>query len=305
MMRRHDDWSTSGFDLRPVAPSVGPFAGRSFLATLWRHRATNDDALWIVEQEDALVVLCHHGDVVRMAGDSHLVDYRTPLGATVSDLIADVVTDLPSGTAIRFDSLPIEAAEPIVKGMAAVGIPVVPLQHTTAAVLHLPESFDEYLQAIGKKERHEMRRKRRRFREHLGFVELIRVGRSGDVFDQFIDLHRRSAGAKGSFMTDDMAGLFEDLLSLPGWEIDALVYGGGVVAAAAFGFVGEDGYYLYNSAYDPDLHHVSPGVVMLGALIERAIDEGKAVFDFLKGDEAYKFRLGAVERPLYAIEAVS
>jgi len=42
--------------------------------------------------------------------------------------------------------------------------------------------------------------------------------------------------------------------------------------------------------------------VLLALLIEDAIMQGMAVFDFLKGDEVYKFRLGARRRPLYVIE---
>jgi CelD/BcsL family acetyltransferase involved in cellulose biosynthesis len=47
----------------------------------------------------------------------------------------------------------------------------------------------------------------------------------------------------------------------------------------------------------------SPGVAIIGAAIERATTESAPVFDFLKGDEVYKFRLGARERPLYRVVA--
>ena len=96
-----------------------------------------------------------------------------------------------------------------------------------------------------------------------------------------------------------------DLLALPGWQVDALVGDRGEVAAAAFSFADDSGYYLYNSAYEPELSHLSPGQVLLGALIEKAIDRRLKVFDFLKGDEAYKYRLGSAKRPLYEIVAVT
>jgi CelD/BcsL family acetyltransferase involved in cellulose biosynthesis len=38
-------------------------------------------------------------------------------------------------------------------------------------------------------------------------------------------------------------------------------------------------------------------------MIEHAITEGWGVFDFLKGDEVYKARLGAVPRQLFRVEA--
>ena len=66
-------------------------------------------------------------------------------------------------------------------------------------------------------------------------------------------------------MNPRMVGFFGELIQLSGWQIDALVGGAGEVAAAAFSFEDDSGYYLYNSAYDPDLHHLSPGQVLLGA----------------------------------------
>jgi CelD/BcsL family acetyltransferase involved in cellulose biosynthesis len=41
---------------------------------------------------------------------------------------------------------------------------------------------------------------------------------------------------------------------------------------------------------------------MLGLLIEDQIRRGAEVFDFLKGDEQYKFRLGAEKRPLFRLQ---
>ena len=75
----------------------------------------------------------------------------------------------------------------------------------------------------------------------------------------------------------------------------------GSPVAAAFGFEDDVAYYLYNSAFDPSAGRVSPGVVLVSLLIERAIATGKTIFDFLKGDEPYKFRLGAEPRPLFEV----
>jgi len=55
---------------------------------------------------------------------------------------------------------------------------------------------------------------------------------------------------------------------------------------------------LYNSSFDPTLAALSPGVVLVWELIGLAADEGCGVFDLLRGDEAYKYRFGAVDRPV-------
>ena len=114
----------------------------------------------------------------------------------------------------------------------------------------------------------------------------------------FAEMHRHSSGDKGAFMTDEMEAFFLALHDDVGGIIDVLVAGDGTPAAAAFGFEDDDAYYLYNSAYEPTHRDASPGVVLLAKLIDQEITAGRSRFDFLKGDETYKFRLGAVERPL-------
>ena len=98
-----------------------------------------------------------------------------------------------------------------------------------------------------------------------------------------------------------MTEFFGDLADA-GFQVD-LVSASDRPVAAAFSFEDDDAYYLYNSAYEPDDAAASPGVMLLWCLIHRAIEDGKSVFDFLKGNEAYKFRLGAEPRPLYELRA--
>ena len=43
-------------------------------------------------------------------------------------------------------------------------------------------------------------------------------------------------------------------------------------------------------------------MVLLATLIRSAIERNLGVFDFLKGDEQYKYRMGAEARPLYVLE---
>ncbi len=237
------------------------------------------------------------------AGMADLVDYRSPLGeqGAVTITMAAALEDMPPGTEVLFDSLPEEAAAPLSKAMAEVGMESEPSQHTVAAVLNLPADPDTWLGNLGKKDRHELRRKVRRFEGALGPATLERSHGRGPGLEAFISLHQRAEGAKGRFMDDAMTEFFGDLGD-DGFHVDLLIAGGRPVAGA-FSFEDDAGYYLYNSAYEPDDAPTSPGVVLLWYLIHRAIEDGRAVFDFLKGDETYKFRLGAEPRPLYELRA--
>jgi CelD/BcsL family acetyltransferase involved in cellulose biosynthesis len=55
---------------------------------------------------------------------------------------------------------------------------------------------------------------------------------------------------------------------------------------------------FYNAGIDPDSRDLSPGVVMTYAYIRRALERGLRRFDFLRGDEPYKYEWGAVDEPV-------
>ena len=299
MMKRHADWSTRAFGHHPVAPDTGPFTGRDFLQALWEHAPTGD--LYLAESETALVPLSLDGTGFRWVGHADLVDYRSPLGEGAADLIAEVLTGSSTGVRFCFDSLPAEAAAVVSQGLNKAGLDIQSEQHAVTARLRLPDSYEAYLERIGKKERHEIRRKRRRFQEVHGRPALATTRGAGEGFDRFIAMHRSSEGAKGRFMTSDMEGLFASLADQDGWRVDLLSGEDGEAVAATFGWAGAEGFCLYNSAFDRSSGS-SPGIVLLSMLIERAIGANCRLFDFLKGDEPYKFRLGATPRPLFRFE---
>jgi CelD/BcsL family acetyltransferase involved in cellulose biosynthesis len=197
------------------------------------------------------------------------------------------------------DSLPAEAVDPITDALGAIGIGSSVSEDETIAVLTLPSTYEDWLGSLGKKQRHEVRRKRRRFETEFGTIEIER--HTGNAIEAFCAMHRLSAGEKGQFMTAPMENLFSELLDTAGASIHLLTCDG-VARAAAFGFETEDGYFYFNSAYDPAAAMASPGVVLFASMIETEIKRGADVFDFLKGDEQYKFRHGAEPRQLFVIE---
>lgn len=301
-MRIHEDWQTPAFDLEPAAPGVGPFARRGFLEAWWRHRGTGE--LMLVESAGALLPLHRDGGVVRFLGEADLTDYHTPLGERAADLVAELAGSLPPGTRLSFDSLPAEASRVVEQGLAAADLAATAGHHAVSAVLPLAGTYEGYLAGLAAKERHEIRRKGRRFDTVLGEPLLVR-DLSPRALDVFVAMHRGAPGDKGSFFDDEMRAFFQSLLSVEGAALDLLVLGDGTPVAAAFGFEDADAYYLYNSSFDRRSAPASPGVLLVDRLIDGAIASGRTRFDFLKGDEAYKFRMGAAPRPLYRVEATS
>jgi len=282
-----------------LALFVGPFPHRPFLELAAEHGATGD--ICIVGDGSPSVALVVSDGVARFVGEHHLTDYHSPLGVDMEELVALLSANL-RGVRYDLDSLPEEAAAPLFAAFEAAGRTVVRSADESCRVLDLagadPEEWESLLRS---KDRHEVRRKRRRYESARGAPEFA-TGR--EHLDDFVGLHRSSAGDKGDFMTDQMERFFGELLQLPTARLDVLQRHGGVVAAAV-GFEDDDGYYLYNSAYDIDLADQSPGIILIDHLISRAVADGKRRFDFLKGAEVYKRRLGAVERPLFRLEVAA
>ena len=71
------------------------------------------------------------------------------------------------------------------------------------------------------------------------------------------------------------------------------------VAAAFYGFAVRDTTYYYLSGFDPKENYASPGTLAVGHAIENAIKRGATSFNFLRGEEPYKYKWGAVDRPLW------
>lgn len=292
-------WNHPGLALAPLAPAVGPFTTADFLTAV---SALDEGEHFSASTPGAFLALQRVRGWIHFAGDPDYTDYHSPLGTEVADLIVEVArAERPQG--FLLDSLPVEAVGPLVDGLERAGWRVDRSPHQATAVVDLPPSYDDYLGAIGKKERHEVRRKRRRYEKMVGEVRVETHEGWGWALDEFFRLHRLSGGAKAGFMTPARQAFFSDLAEGRGWRVDVLCLEAGQAAAAAFGYGDADGYYLYNSAYDPALAAASPGMVLIAELIRRIIDEGCRRFDFLKGDEAYKFRLGAHRRHLYQLTA--
>lgn len=182
-------------------------------------------------------------------------------------------------------------------------------------IITLPETWDDYLMMLDKKQRHEVRRKLRKA-DGGADTRFIIVGPEDDLkaeMQSFVELHQLSAPEKDEFMDPTMQEFFfevAEVLQAQGWLQLAFVQMNGHKAATLLNFDYGDSILVYNSGYDPtQFRHLSPGIVVTARCIEHAIALGRSEFDFLRGDEVYKYRFGAqdseVRRLLIARPGVS
>ena len=177
----------------------------------------------------------------------------------------------------------------------------------TCPALALPAAWDDYLAALGKKDRHELRRKLRRAESYPDPLTWKIVNKGPELaaaLETFIALHRRSDEAKARFMTPVMEMFFHRVLTALGptgrLEV-ATLYADDHPVAAYLSFREAARLLLYNSGYDPRYGGYNTGFALLVYRIQQAIEEGVQTFDFLRGDERYKYDLGAQDQFIYRV----
>jgi len=210
---------------------------------------------------------------------------------------------------VRLEFVPEDA--PTLEAMAAVlaagGYHGARSRLITSPRLGLPRDFETYVQSLGKKERHELRRKIRRLESATkATFRWATDAERGATLDRFFALHRLSRGEKADFMTPDVERFFRDIA-------DALAPLGrlrlGVLrahdqdAAVLFAFAYRGTLAQYNAAYDPALASLSIGIVSHAWAIREAIAERFDTYDLLRGAEPYKYDLGGKDRWLGRLEA--
>ncbi len=170
----------------------------------------------------------------------------------------------------------------------------------------LPGDWEGYLASLGKKQRHEVRRKIRRLERETNSYRYREMTESDEIsafLPAFLGLLRNNPDKK-RFMTDRMEEYFYTLLnntSAEGLARFGVLEIDGTEAAAVLYFDYLDRINLYNSGYDSAYRDLSAGLLSKVFCLRHSLQRGKRVFDFLKGKEIYKRRLGGASIPIYKV----
>ena len=172
-------------------------------------------------------------------------------------------------------------------------------------IVPLPPTFDEYLAMLDGKERRELSRKLRRAGDDVKLVFAQDAGALDKDMDDFVRLMTASMPGKATFMTPRMNRFFHlaaRAMFDAGWLELSFLEVNGDRAATYLNFVYDNSVLVYNSGLDPQKYaYLSPGQVLLGRLIEQAIQHRRRAFDFLQGNEEYKYKFGGKDLKLYTL----
>ena len=182
-------------------------------------------------------------------------------------------------------------------------------QEDVSPTLALPGDWEDYLAGLRKKDRHELRRKFRRL-ENAGGIEIRSYTDAADVeerLDAFFALMRLGREDKFRFLTPEREAFFREMaVALAGVNVARLWFmekdGVPVSSCLCFDYCGRR--LLYNSGFDPAFADLSVGLLLKATTIKDAIERGLDSFEFLRGDEQYKYHLGGVDQAVYRMTVV-
>ena len=175
--------------------------------------------------------------------------------------------------------------------------------------LDLPSTWEEYLEILTPKQRREVGRKLRRLHEagDINYRSIEGAESVQTVMDIFLRLLRASRKDKAAFMTSRMERFFRSIAQAMA-EVNLFRFGvleldmQPVSAVMCFDY--NDTVYLYNSGFDTRYGSLSVGLLSKVFSIKDSIERGRKRYDFLKGAEEYKYRLGGREIPVYSCRVV-
>jgi len=203
-----------------------------------------------------------------------------------------------------------DATSPLLEAFSALGErfgwQVTAEPEAVAPTASLPATFEDFVASLPKKDRHELRRKLRNLETagDLGFEEATGPAEVEAGFDRFLELMRISRDDKAAFLEGPREAFFRELAAASASHgfarLSTLVLDGEPLAMT-WCFESPGATLLYNSGFHPGHPGLSLGIVSKALVIRAAIERGHREFNFLRGDEDYKRRLGGEPRSIVRI----
>ena len=159
---------------------------------------------------------------------------------------------------------------------------------------------------------HGLRRNLRRYRQHLetrGTVECTRCDSDPDgaLLRALFDLHTQRwqhKGGEGVLGSESLYYFHREVcqeLGIAGLLRFYIIRMADRIVAIIYGYCFRNTFYSYLGGFDPELTPFSPGSLILHYGISQAMEERVRRWDFLRGEERYKFDWGGVSVPKHRV----
>jgi CelD/BcsL family acetyltransferase involved in cellulose biosynthesis len=186
-------------------------------------------------------------------------------------------------------------------GLEAHGLRVIAYQGTVCPRIDLPGSEAALMSQLGGSSGYNLKRKQKRLK--AGFSHEIRLVKNpgdpiGKAMQDFAVIHGgrwKSQGHPSAFDDPHHVAFHEEIcrgFARRGWLRIYFLDVEGAAVGVCFSFNFRTTIYMYqsNAHAGDEVMRCSPGLIIRSTAIIDGIAEGMKVFDFMRGDEAYKYR---------------
>ena len=189
----------------------------------------------------------------------------------------------------------------VIPGLIAKVSKTVPFEIEEGSVcpyISLPDSMDIFLKELSRKFRKELGRCMRNLEKDYHKVKLKRYNEIGPV-EEAMKIHFelnqkrwKSKNMLGTFNTQEVRNFYIDVAKLfadNGWLALYFLTVNDEPIAGLYSFEYDQKMLAAVSGFDPDYSRYSVGNLLFAKVIEKCIERKMKEFDFMKGDEPYKF----------------
>lgn len=254
----------------------------------------------------------HRAPGIGLIGDGAPVcpEYLSPLirdgyAAKVGHKFSQTLLAQADWKVIRFIDLPQNSveADSIVDSLGARCL--VETEMGESCYYHsLPSHYDQFLERLSNKRRKRLRQIQRGAEKQ--FTISLRTYDKPDQVERglkiILEIYNRSSrgtSGQGAWKRSDYFGFHAEVAtafaSLGRLRLLILEFDSQPVAFL-YGYIYGGKFWFYQTAFHLNYAPYSPGSLILQAAIRRAIEDGLIEFDYLRGDESYKFHFANLER---------
>ncbi|MEX0895311.1 MAG: GNAT family N-acetyltransferase [Patescibacteria group bacterium] len=255
-----------------------------------------------------LIEVANQPGVLESVGSVDVTDYYEP--SIQAERSAEVLEALlaqlaKTSTTLRLYGLP--GNSPVLWLHSSSKFSVTKTEQAVSPQIALPHEWQEYLQQLDRKQRHEVKRKLRKVEAIPHQFEVLTEQQTvADALPDFFQLHQASSPEKAAFWNQQTRAFFTQLVTQAAIKQQLKLFflqidNSRVATMLVFEYAST--YYLYNSGFNPTAYRsLSTGTVLTAYTIRHAIENNIVTYDFLRGKETYKFRLGGKPTSIYDLE---
>ena len=293
-------------------PGASPFASPAWLLPWWRHFGTGAPRVAVRRTEGRLsgVLPLYRLDEpgVRKllpigAGTTDHLDALLEPGVAVGPLLQAALDYARADGVDVCDLIEVPPGSPLL-GVAPAGWRMHWAEGQSCPVLALPATVAGLADVVPANTLRKLRMNRNRAARAGGFtIETAGPATVQLLLSELVRLHQArwtAQGEPGALAGAGVLGFHYDaapaLLQAGALRLQALWIGGEVAAACYALLAGQDQILFYLSGFDAAHSFVSPGTLLLAAMLEQAVVEARREANFLRGEEAYKYAWGGSDR---------